>query len=76
MDYIAGQSLVKMIAEKKLSCHRSLEIVHQIAQALEMAHKAGFLHRNIKHQICWSAIWSEKDRVRFRSINDIFDGIK
>src|SRR5580698_2133264 len=49
LEYVAGESLNKVLArEKKLSVERALQIAEEIASALDYAHSQGVTHRDIK----------------------------
>ncbi len=48
MEYVHGRTLRHLIRTNKLSVERSVEIAIQICQALEAAHGAGVVHRDIK----------------------------
>jgi eukaryotic-like serine/threonine-protein kinase len=49
MDYVPGRSLGELLAEEtRLAPERAVEIARQIALALEAAHRAGIVHRDIK----------------------------
>jgi serine/threonine protein kinase len=49
MEYVPGESLYRILErEKKLSPERALNILKQIASALQEAHKHGIIHRDIK----------------------------
>ncbi|HOX37752.1 MAG TPA: FHA domain-containing serine/threonine-protein kinase [Candidatus Brocadiia bacterium] len=49
MEYVDGTSLSRILKkETRLSEQRTLEIIRQIAEALDHAHKAGLVHRDIK----------------------------
>ena len=51
MEYVDGSNLKQYIREKgRLSVHEAVRISRQIAEALEEAHKAGVVHRDIKPQ--------------------------
>jgi len=51
MEYVDGSNLKQHIREKgRLSVHEAVRISRQIAEALEEAHKAGVVHRDIKPQ--------------------------
>ena len=47
-EYVAGDTLRKLISSGELSLMRSLSIAEQIAFALSSAHAAGIVHRDIK----------------------------
>jgi serine/threonine protein kinase len=48
MEFIQGISLRKLILQKVLSFHRSLEIILEIAYAIEHLHQHGVIHRDLK----------------------------
>jgi serine/threonine-protein kinase len=49
MEYVEGRTVFDDITERgRYSEEEALEIAIQIAQALEHAHKAGFIHRDVK----------------------------
>ncbi|NET42511.1 serine/threonine-protein kinase [Okeania sp. SIO2B3] len=49
MDYIPGQNLADLIQSgHKLHPNEAIDYVHQIASALSVVHKNGFLHRDIQ----------------------------
>ena len=48
MAYIEGQSLKKRIEQGSLELEEALDIVVQVAEGLEEAHKRGVVHRDIK----------------------------
>jgi eukaryotic-like serine/threonine-protein kinase len=51
MEYVEGRDLRTLIREKeKMACEEAVPIVLQIAAALEAAHNAGVVHRDLKPQ--------------------------
>jgi eukaryotic-like serine/threonine-protein kinase len=48
LEYVAGETLAERIGRGRLSMAEALEICRQIAGALEAAHRAGIVHRDIK----------------------------
>ena len=51
MEYLDGRTLKEMIgAEGPLSLERAVEIVRQVAGALDVAHSQGVIHRDLKSE--------------------------
>jgi len=51
MEFVEGRDLRALIQEKKkFSPEESVEIMHQVCQALEAAHSVGVIHRDLKPQ--------------------------
>ena len=50
MEFIEGESLDKQIEQGPLNLDEALDIAQQIAKGLEVAHKKGIVHRDIKPQ--------------------------
>ncbi|HEV2395557.1 MAG TPA: serine/threonine-protein kinase [Candidatus Sulfotelmatobacter sp.] len=49
LEYVAGESLNKILArEKKLDLGRALKLAEEVADALDYAHAQGVIHRDIK----------------------------
>jgi len=50
MEFIEGQTISKLIANKELDLIGSVEIVLQVAEGLAKAHKSKIIHRDIKSE--------------------------
>ena len=61
MEYLEGQSLRDLISEGPLEWNRLVSIGTQIANALEAAHAAGLIHRDVKPA---NIMISAQDRVK------------
>lgn len=62
MEYVDGKNLKEYIREKgRLSTHEAIRITRQIAEALEQAHSAGVVHRDIKPQ---NILFSREGKVK------------
>lgn len=48
MEYMDGKSLRPLIEERKLNINQSIAIIRQVLRGLDFAHKAGFVHRDVK----------------------------
>ena len=48
MEYLQGEPLNEIMQKEKLTQEQSIDIVLQVAHALDYAHKAGIVHRDIK----------------------------
>ncbi len=49
LEYVAGESLNRILArEKKLPLDRALQLVEELAEALDYAHAQGVIHRDVK----------------------------
>ncbi|SRX94774.1 Transmembrane serine/threonine-protein kinase D PknD (protein kinase D) (STPK D) [Mycobacterium tuberculosis H37Rv] [Mycobacterium shimoidei] len=48
MRLIEGRDLQSILAHGPIPAHRAVRIIEQIARALQAAHKAGLLHRDVK----------------------------
>jgi serine/threonine protein kinase len=48
MELIEGMDLAHAMARKKVAVPRALAIVSEVCEALEVAHRAGFVHRDMK----------------------------
>ena len=61
MEYVQGQTLRKMTAEKPLPVEQAVAIAIQIAEALQAAHEQGIIHRDIKSD---NIMLSDNSRVK------------
>jgi len=51
MEFIAGQDLRSLIREKKkFTLEQAVDVIQQVCQALDAAHKVGVIHRDLKPQ--------------------------
>ncbi|HWB69153.1 MAG TPA: serine/threonine-protein kinase, partial [Solirubrobacterales bacterium] len=50
MRYVEGQSLAELLSSQGVTADRAIEIMQPIASALDCAHAAGLIHRDIKPQ--------------------------
>jgi serine/threonine-protein kinase len=48
MEFLDGKTLSAIIDEGRVALPRALDLVTQIAQALDVAHRAGVVHRDLK----------------------------
>ncbi|MBI4616073.1 MAG: protein kinase [Planctomycetes bacterium] len=48
MEYVEGQSLENLIAEKTLATDRALALLAEVARAVDHAHRQGVVHRDLK----------------------------
>ena len=48
MEYVEGQSLAALLHKGRLSVGYALRLGSEIAEALEVAHETGIIHRNLK----------------------------
>ncbi len=62
MEYVDGKNLKEYIRAKgRLPVHEAIRIARQIGEALEEAHKAGVVHRDIKPQ---NILFSREGKVK------------
>jgi len=67
MELVKGKMLSDLIDEKSLTTERSIEIIGDVAAALDEAHRHGIVHRDIKpsdvaineqaKSRCWTLTW-------------------
>src|SRR5207244_3709426 len=50
LSYVAGTDLRRLIDSRSLGAERALRLLGQVATALDAAHEAGFVHRDVKPQ--------------------------
>ncbi|HUQ31273.1 MAG TPA: serine/threonine-protein kinase, partial [Pyrinomonadaceae bacterium] len=48
MELVKGQTLSRLLSENKLTLPRAVEIMRDVAEALEEAHRHGIVHRDVK----------------------------
>ena len=48
MEYVEGKTLGEVMGGRALPVEKALDIVRQIAEGLEAAHRAGVIHRDLK----------------------------
>ena len=48
MEYVEGKTIRDMVESSRVSVRKAIDIVAQVAEALESAHQKGILHRDIK----------------------------
>ena len=48
MEFVDGEDFAELLAERALAPREILEVVAQLCEGLQQAHKAGILHRDIK----------------------------
>ncbi len=63
MEYIAGQSLTQLIRGGSVAIDRSLRIVMQVCEAMDAAHSAGVVHRDLSPNNIMMII-GEQDRAK------------
>src|SRR5271166_3393198 len=50
MEFIEGKDLRSLIREKKFTPEEAVDVVEQVCQALDAAHRVGVIHRDLKPQ--------------------------
>jgi eukaryotic-like serine/threonine-protein kinase len=48
MEYVAGENLAALMARERIAPEQAISIIRQVAGALDHAHKAGVIHRDVK----------------------------
>ncbi len=61
MEYVAGTSLRKLMAQKAISGRDVLDFLPQIGEALQHAHESGIVHRDVKPE---NILIDQRKRVR------------
>jgi serine/threonine protein kinase len=61
MEYVAGNSLRRLIARKAVSDRDVLDFLPQIGEALQHAHESGIVHRDVKPE---NILVDRRNRVR------------
>jgi serine/threonine protein kinase len=61
MEYVAGASLRQRLVDRSITERDAIEFVPQIAEALQHAHEAGVVHRDVKPE---NVLIDARGRVR------------
>jgi serine/threonine-protein kinase len=48
MEYVAGENLAELMARERVPSEQAVSIIRQVAGALDHAHQAGVVHRDVK----------------------------
>src|SRR5919202_6522602 len=48
IEYVAGENLAQLMARERVPAEQAISIIRQVAGALDHAHKAGVVHRDVK----------------------------
>jgi serine/threonine protein kinase len=48
MEYVEGENLAELMARERVRPEKAVSIIRQVAGALDYAHKAGVVHRDVK----------------------------
>jgi serine/threonine-protein kinase len=48
MEYVAGENLAELMARERVPAEQAVSIIRQVAGALDHAHQAGVVHRDVK----------------------------
>src|SRR3954469_14238554 len=48
MEYVAGENLAELMARRRVPSEEAVSIIRQVAGALDYAHQAGVIHRDVK----------------------------
>src|SRR5262249_60065667 len=61
MEYVAGNSLRRLIAQKAVTSRDVLDFLPQVGEALQHAHENGVVHRDVKPE---NILVDHRNRVR------------